>query len=266
MSTIDELSNRVIVITGAARGIGLATATMAAARGARVALCDLEQAKVDVAAQGLRDAGHDVVGIVGDVSNPADVARGAAAVMGQFGQIDVLINNAAINAYIAPERLTFEAWQRELDVCLTGPFLWAQSVANLSMIPARAGSIVNIGSGAAVAAIPRMASYVAAKHGLVGLTRSLAMDWGQYGIRVNCVCPGLTFTELARQTARSNPEMIRQRETRIPLGKGSEPEDVAQAILFLAADSSAGISGQVLNVDGGTLAMHAGYNPPRGEG
>jgi NAD(P)-dependent dehydrogenase (short-subunit alcohol dehydrogenase family) len=104
---------------------------------------------------------------------------------------------------------------------------------------------------------------VAAKHGVVGLTKALAVDWGQYNIRVNCVCPGLTFTELSKFVASKNPEMMRQRELRIPLQRGAQPEDVANAILFLASSQADSISGEALSVDGGTLAMSSGFSAPR---
>ena len=117
-----------------------------------------------------------------------------------------IANNAAINSYHFPEALPAEVWRREIDVCLGGTFFWSQAVAKAAMIPARSGSIVNVGSGASLAGLPRCASYVAAKHGVVGLTRALAVDWGQFNIRVNCVCPGLTFTALARSIGEKIPK------------------------------------------------------------
>lgn len=256
-----RFAGKTMVITGAARGIGLATARMAAGQGARVALVDLDP---HAAAAGLRAEGYEAAGVAGDVSDLVQVRANVAQVIAAWGRIDVLVNNAAINSYHLPEDLPEAVWHREIAVNLTGSFFWAQAVAQASMIPARGGAIVNLGSGAALAGIPRCASYVAAKHGVVGLTRALAVDWGQFGVRVNCVCPGLTFTDLARQIAEANPEMIRQREARIPLGRGAQPEDIARAVLFLASDDAGAISGEVVAVDGGTLAMSSGYSPPRG--
>ena len=255
-----RFEDQVVVVTGAGRGIGFTTAEMAAGEGALVVVCDLDPAHVEAAVQKI---GGRTIGVAGDVSDLAQVRRNVEEVMNAHGRIDVLVNNAAITSYHAPEALPEDVWRREINVCLAGTFFWAQSVAVASMIPARKGAIVNVGSGAALAAVPRCAAYVAAKHGVVGLTKSLAVDWGQYNIRVNCVCPGLTFTELSRFVASKNPEMMKQREMRIPLQRGAQPEDVAHAILFLASYEAQSVSGESLSVDGGTLAMSSGFSAPR---
>jgi NAD(P)-dependent dehydrogenase (short-subunit alcohol dehydrogenase family) len=263
MSHPRRLEDQVVVVTGAARGIGLATAELAAREGAHVVLCDLDAQRVDSAVQGILQHGGRATGVSGDVSQRAQVRRSIEEVMDRHGRVDVLVNNAAINSYNLPEELPEDVWHREIDVCLSGTFFWAQGVAVASMIPRRRGAIVNVGSGAALAGLPRCASYVAAKHGVVGLTKALAVDWGQYDIRVNCVCPGLTFTELAKSFASRNPEMARQRELRIPLGRGAQPGDIARAIVFLGSAEAESISGVALSVDGGTLAMSSGYSAPR---
>jgi len=255
-----RFQDQVVVVTGAACGIGFTVAEMAEREGAFVVVCDLDAANVDAAVKKL---GGRTMGVAGDVSDLAQVRRNVDEVMQAHGRVDVLVNNAAITSYHSPEALPEDVWRREIDVCLAGTFFWSQSAAVASMIPARKGVIVNVGSGAALAAVPRCTAYVAAKHGVVGLTRSLAVDWGQYGIRVNCVCPGLTFTELSKFVASKNPEMMRQRELRIPLQRGAQPEDVAHAILFLASPQAQSISGETLSVDGGTLAMSSGFSAPR---
>ena len=255
-----RFKDQVVVVTGAARGIGFTTAEMAAQQGGLVVVCDREPANVDAA---VRKIGGPTMGVTGDVSDLSQVRRNVDEVMQKHGRVDVLINNAAITSYNPPEALPEDVWRREIDVCLGGTFFWAQSVAVASMIPRRKGVIVNVGSGAALAAVPRCAAYVAAKHGVVGLTKALAVDWGQYDIRVNCVCPGLTFTELSKFVASKNPEMMKQREMRIPLQRGAQPEDVANAILFLASSEAYSISGEALSVDGGTLAMSSGFSAPR---
>jgi NAD(P)-dependent dehydrogenase (short-subunit alcohol dehydrogenase family) len=255
-----RFENQVVVVTGAARGIGYMTAEMAAREGALVVVCDLDSAKVRDAVERI---GGRAMGIVGDVSDLAQVRANVNEVMKAHGRIDVLVNNAAITSYHAPEVLPEHTWRRELEVVLSGSFFWAQSVAVESMIPNRKGSIVNVGSGAGLAAVPRCTAYVAAKHGVVGMTKSLAVDWGQYGIRVNSVCPGLVFTELSKFVATQNPEMMRQRELRIPLQRGAQPEDIAHAILFLASSEAHSISGEALSVDGGTRAMSSGFSAPR---
>jgi NAD(P)-dependent dehydrogenase (short-subunit alcohol dehydrogenase family) len=258
-----RFEGKVVIVTGAARGIGFVTADMLAKEGAEVVLCDLDQEAVDAAASRISKEGAHAWGAAGDVSNTSQVRELVKRVVDRYGRIDVLVNNAAITSYHAPEVLPEDVWRRELEVCLGGTFFMSQSVAVAAMIPEKKGVIVNVGSGASLAGIPKCAAYVSAKHGVVGLTKALAVDWGQYGIRVNCVCPGLTFTELAKYVTSKNPEMMKQRELRIPMGRGAQPEDVARSILFLASSDSDAISGVALSVDGGTLAMSSGFSPPR---
>lgn len=258
-----RFKDKVVVVTGAARGIGFATARMAASEGAQVVICDLDRASVDAAVEAIRSDGARATGVTGDVSVFAQVKDNVDEVMRTFGRIDVLVNNAASFAHRPARELPEQQWRRELDICLSGTFFWSQTVALASMIPNRQGAIVNVGSGAALAATPHCVAYIAAKHGVVGLTKALAVDWGQYGIRVNCVCPGFTWTELARQSAEANPEMMRQRVQRIPLGAGAQPDDQAHAILFLASQEGSAISGVALPVDGATLALSSGYSAPR---
>lgn len=250
-------------MTGGAGGIGLATAHLAAAEGALVAICDVDTDRVQAATARIQAAGGRAVGVVGDVTNRAQVNANVQEIIQILGPIDVLVNNAAVQRTVSARELTETHWRRELDVCLTGSFFWSQAAALTSMIPRRSGSIVNVGSGASLAAMPNSVSYVTAKHGTIGLTRALAVDWAQYKIRVNCVCPGFTMTDLAASVAAANPEMMRQRVERIPLAAPAEPEDPAAAILFLASDDAKAISGSVLSVDGGTIALSSGYSAPR---
>jgi NAD(P)-dependent dehydrogenase (short-subunit alcohol dehydrogenase family) len=263
MSIAPRFQDKIVVITGAAQGIGLATASRALKDGAKVVMVDLNQEQLEQSRVALDPTTDRTLSLRCDVSDPGQVAESVKRIIENFGRIDILVNNAAINGYYLPEALPLDVWRQQIDVCLGGTFFWSQAVANASMIPARKGAIVNVGSGASLAGLPRCASYVAAKHGVVGLTRALAVDWGQFNIRVNCVCPGLTYTDLSRSIAEKNPEMMRQRELRIPLGRGAEPEDVSEAILFLASDVANSISGETINVDGGTLAMSSGFSPPR---
>lgn len=260
-----RFTDKVVVVTGGARGIGYATASLAAREGANAVICDLDGSAVKAAVDAVRKEGGRALGVIGDVSKRESVAENVDEVMAEFGRVDVLINNAAAQRTVPARELTEEHWRRELDVCLSGSFFWSQEVGVASMIPRRTGAIVNVGSGAALAGMPNSVSYVAAKHGIIGLTKALAVDWAQYGIRVNCVCPGFTWTELSRSIAETNPEMMRQRVERIPLGSGAHPEDIAQAIGFLASEHAREISGAALPVDGGTMALSSGFSAPRDE-
>lgn len=250
-------------MTGGAGGIGLAVALQAAAESALVAICDVDADRVRAATVRIREYGGTAIGVVGDVTDREMVNSNVKEIVQALGPIDVLVNNAAVQRTVPVRELTEAHWRRELDVCLTGSFFWSQAVGVTCMIPRRSGSIVNVGSGASLAAMPNSVSYVTAKHGLVGLTKALAVDWAQYGIRVNCVCPGFTMTELAQSVAAANPEMMRQRVQRIPLGTPAEPEDPAAAVVFLASNDAKAISGSVLSVDGGTIALSSGYTAPR---
>ncbi len=258
-----RFKDQVVVVTGSARGIGFATASLAAKEGAKIVIHDLDPANVDAAVKRIQEEGGQAMGVVGDVTKLADVRRNVDEIMKAHNQIDVLVNNAGIISFSSTKTLTDEVWRREIEVCLTGSFFWAQAVGVTSMIPRRKGAIVNLGSGAALAGLPNCAAYVAAKHGVIGLTKSLAVDWGQYNVRVNCLCPGFTWTDMPKAVAKQNPELMAERERRIPLGHGAQPEDQARAILFLASSDADNIHGHVLNADGGTMALSSGYAVPR---
>lgn len=258
-----DFEDQVVVITGGVGGIGLATAELALEQGANVVLCDSSEEALAEAVERLSSEGDQVSGYACDVSDRQMVRDVAGKICESLGRIDVLINSAAVQRIAHPRDVTEEHWLREINVVLSGSFYWAQAAADLSMIPRNSGSIVNIGSGASLTAIPDSASYVAAKHGVIGLTKALAIDWAQFGIRVNCVCPGFTWTPLAQQISEARPEVMKERVARIPYGKGATPADIAQSIVFIASDKrSPATSGSTLLADGGTVALSSGYLPP----
>lgn len=259
----ERFKDKFVIVTGAARGIGKEIARIALEEGGNVAMVGRGLAGLDATRAEFGAISDRAITVECDVGDPDQITAATDRVMKEFGRIDVLINNAAINSYVRPEDVTRERWHLELDVCLGGPFFFSQAVGIVSMIPNRTGSIVNVGSGASMAGLPRHSPYVAAKHGLVGLTKALAVDWGQFNIRVNCVCPGFTYTDLSRAMAEKDPEMMRQRELRIPLSKGAQPDEVARTVLFVASDEAFSINGVVLALDGGTAAMSSGFSPPR---
>lgn len=260
-----RFKDNIVVVTGAARGIGKDITRIALEEGAIVAMVDRDLEGLESTRGSLGELGERAFSIQCDVADPDQIQAAVDQIMVRCERINVLINNAAINSYVCPEDVTRERWHLELDVCLSGPFFFSQAVGIASMIPKRAGSIVNVGSGASLAGLPRCSPYVAAKHGLVGLTRALAVDWGQFNIRVNCVCPGFTYTDLSKAMAEKDPEMMRQRELRIPLSTGAQPEEVARAVLFIASDDAYSINGIAMPLDGGTNAMSSGFSPPRNQ-
>jgi len=242
--TIEPL--RVAVITGAAQGIGRHTADLLAQGGYALALLDLTPMT--------GFAGIDVLTHRGDVSSEADVAAFADAVEKRYGRVDVLVNNAGI-ACISPAEETPPAlWRQVLEVNLTGPFLLSQ-VFGRRMLDQGRGSIVNVASVAGLRGVADRAAYNASKHGLIGLTRTLAVEWGGRGVRVNAVCPGWVKTEMddAAQSegAYRDGDILDQ----VPMGRFAQPEDVAEAVAFLAdARRSGFVNGVTLSVDGGWAA------------
>jgi len=180
----------------------------------------------------------------------------ARTVMEKFGRIDVLVNNAGISAIVPAEETTLAEWNRTLAVNLTGPFLMSQEFGK-AMLERGRGSIVNVSSVAGLLGIADRAAYNASKHGLIGLTRTLAAEWGGRGVRVNAVCPGWVKTEMDQEDQASGAGGYTDEDIqgRTPMGRFATPEDVAQAIAFLADPNQSGyVNGHTLSVDGGWFA------------
>lgn len=245
-------SRSVAVVTGAAQGIGRRIAEVLGGQGCRVVLVDLREAE-DVVAS-LRQSGIDAIAVAADVSVPDDVAALARAVEERFGRADVLVNNAGIALIMQAEDTTIEAWRRVLDVNLTGPFLLSQAFGR-SMLVAGSGSIVNVASIAGLRGVSDRAAYNASKHGLIGLTRTLAAEWGGRGVRVNAVCPGWVKTEMDVVSQAAGVYVDDDITGQNPMGRFATPDDVAAAVAFLADPTRSGfINGVALPVDGGWTA------------
>ncbi len=247
------LVGRVAAVTGAGSGIGRAIALAFAAHGARVAVLDRNAEGAAATVAGIADLGGQAVAIECDVSSAASVAQAAQRSLAELGPSDALVNNAGIIRAGLLETLSLEDWNATLAINLTGAFLCSQAFAQ-QMRPRGRGALVHIASIAAEHATPQAGSYSVAKAGIAMLSRQLAVEWGGHGIRSNAVCPGMTRTPLtqARYDLPGNTERM---SAAIPAGRIGQPQDVAQAVLFLASDMSAYISGQELTVDGGFSRM-----------
>ena len=245
-------TGRVAVVTGGAQGIGRRTAELLAERGWRVAIIDLQESQATVGA--ITAKGGKAVGFVGDITQEQTVETFAREVVARFGRVDALVNNAGISLIRPAEETTAVEYRRMMEVNLVAPFLLAREFGR-RMLEARCGAIVNVASIAGLLAVADRAAYNASKHGLVGLTRTLAAEWGGRGVRVNAVCPGWVKTEMDVADQKGGSYTDADITQRVPMGRFARPEDVARAIAFLADEQESGfVNGATLTVDGGWSA------------
>lgn len=242
----------VAIITGAADGIGWATAQLFAASGYRVVVVDIDEPNARRRAENLGPA-HIALGC--DVAEETDVRRTIAQVRERMGRVDVLVNNAGIgNPHIPTVEQTVDSFERILRVHLTGTFLFSREVFDL-MAPRGVGSIVNISSIAGIVGLPRRNAYGAAKAGIVSMTKSMACEWASRGIRVNAIAPGFVATALVKKLEAGGYINTPKLERRIPMARLGRPEEIASAILFLCSAAASYITGSILSVDGGWSAF-----------
>jgi NAD(P)-dependent dehydrogenase (short-subunit alcohol dehydrogenase family) len=234
------MTSLVAAVTGAAQGIGERIAEVLADHGYQLALFDRQPI-----------ASEKALTFTGDVTSEADVAAFAGAISDRYGRIDVLVNNAGISCISPAEETPASLWRQVMEVNLTGPFLLSQALGR-QMLAAGSGSIVNIASVAGLLGVADRAAYNASKHGLIGLTRTLAVEWGGRGVRVNAVCPGWVKTPMDDASQGEGAYGDEDITNHVPAGRFATPDDVAQAVLFLAGQSF--VNGATLSVDGGWAA------------
>jgi NAD(P)-dependent dehydrogenase (short-subunit alcohol dehydrogenase family) len=242
-------AGRVAVVTGAAQGIGKRTAEVLAERGYRLVLSDLRSTAETQRA--VRGFGAEVIEVLGDISDESVVGGIAMATREKWGRADVLVNNAGISSIAPAEALSAADYRRVLEINLVAPFLLAKAVGAM-MLGQKSGSIINVASVAGLLGIADRAAYNASKHGLIGLTRTLAAEWGGRGVRVNAVCPGWVKTEMDVADQAGGSYSDADITGRVPMGRFASPDDIARAIAFLADPRESGfINGHALSVDGG---------------
>ncbi len=245
-------NGRVAVVTGGTQGIGRKTAETLATRGYRVAIIDLRDPAETV--RTIEDHGCDAMGYTGNIAQESVIEHFAEQVFHRLGRADVLVNNAGISLISPAEDTAAAEFRRVLEVNLVAPFLLAKTFG-ARMLEARSGSIINVASVAGLFGIADRAAYNASKHGLIGLTRTLAAEWGGRGIRVNAVCPGWVKTEMDHADQASGSYTDADIVGRVPMARFAYPGDIAQAIAFLADDEQSGfINGHALSIDGGWAA------------
>lgn len=247
-----EFAGKVVLVTGAGRGIGRAIAAAFAAEGALVAANDITPINLDDTIARITESGGQAKGHVADIARKMPVQTMIEEILDDWERIDILVNNAGVEPHAPLLDLDEWDWRRTLDVNLTGAFFTLQSVGRV-MREQGGGTIVNIGSIAGRAyGLKDRAAYVASKMGLIGLTREAARELAEYNIRVNAVCPGVIETEMTA-TLRQNETMMAKWQQEIPQGRLGKPEEIARVVLLLCSEACTYMTGQAINVDGGKV-------------
>jgi NAD(P)-dependent dehydrogenase (short-subunit alcohol dehydrogenase family) len=253
---VEKLGGKVAIVTGAASGIGLASAFSFAREGARVVIVDVNREQGEQAVRKIIAEGREAVFACADVSREAVVSQVVADTVARWERIDILFNNAGVVLVKPLEETTEAEWDRLMAINVKAAFLAIKHVVP-HMRRGGGGVILNTGSIASFVGQLNTPAYTTSKGAIALLTKSLALDYGRDGIRVNCLCPGITDTPMLREHLGDGPEgevKIRGRLSRVPLGALLKPEDVARAALYLVSDDSAGITGITHIVDGGLLS------------
>ena len=239
-------TRKVAVITGAAQGIGKQTAAVLNDLGWSVVLLDLQSIDTSMYVSALS--------LAGDITDEAFVQSAAKQTIEKFGRVDALVNNAGISCITSALDTSADMYRKVIDVNLVAPFILAKAFGG-SMVAAGSGSVVNVASVAGLQGVADRSAYNASKHGLIGLTRTLAVEWGAKGVRVNAVCPGWVKTEMDHKDQAGGSYSDSDITDHVPMGRFAKPDDIAQAIAWLCDDSKSGfVNGISLPIDGGWTA------------
>jgi NAD(P)-dependent dehydrogenase (short-subunit alcohol dehydrogenase family) len=246
-----RFEGKVAIVTGAAHGIGRASATRFAREGAAVLVADVDDDAGAATAKAITAAGGDAHFLHTDVSDPAQVERMVATTVERWGRLDFAHNNAGIvGAGSLVADMPVEVWQRGIGVMLTGVFLGLKYEIP-AILASGGGAIVNTSSGAGIIGFPGMADYVASKHGVIGLTKTAALEYAPQGVRINAVCPGTARTKMVEDWIGGDPAAEAQVRDLHPVGRIAEPDEIAAAVLWLCSDEASFVVGHAMTVDGG---------------
>lgn len=247
--------NKIALVTGAGSGIGRAAAQIFSREGAKVAVADIDVAGAEETTSMITDAGGDAFYIRADMSKAEDVEAMVTAVVAKYGRLDCAYNNAGIEGALATTADYDESdWAPVIAINLTGVWL-CMKYEIPQMLKVGGGAIVNTSSAAGLLGAPRMPAYVASKHGVVGLTKTTALEYARSGIRVNAVCPGIIETSMVGRLKEQRPKMFQKIESGEPIGRMGQPEEIAETAVWLCSERASFVTGHAMAVDGGIVAQ-----------
>jgi NAD(P)-dependent dehydrogenase (short-subunit alcohol dehydrogenase family) len=255
-----DLSNKIAIVTGGAKGIGLASAECMLRQGAEVMIVDWNGDAASAAVKSLTVLSKGVDSVAADISSVADVEKAIQTTVDRFGGIDVLVNNAGIQTFGDPVTTTEEVWDKTMNVNLKGHWLMSK-YAIPEMLKRGKGSIVNVSSVQGLASQKNVVAYSTSKHAMIGLTRSMAVDMASRNVRVNCVCPGTVNTPMIQSIIEldADPDKLKRILDKMhPLGRIAQPSEIGEVIAFLASDRASFMTGSIVVVDGGLIVPLAG--------